>query len=171
MVSKCQLSVLYISGGQTRDQEGSCTADLSPWEKQLRLSFGTNGKDRFSSISAIFPHCHYSVVFPVQISNIEETTEGEIKIYCRKNNCVKEKWCISELFRGTFRTVSTESRYVPTCSWEKNYGFTPNVDFDPLSTRFNFTEFLRQCIHAFREYAAEKRTNKYGWGEPERAPH
>ena len=35
-----------------------------------------------------------------------------------------------------------ESRYVQTCSWEKNYGFTPNLDFNPLPTRFNLTEFL-----------------------------
>ena len=26
--------------------------------------------------------------------------------------------------------------------WEKNYGFTPNLDFNPAFTKFNFTEFL-----------------------------
>ena len=46
---------------------------------------------------------------------------------------------------------------------KKNYSFTPNSDFDPLFTRFNFTEFLRTSIHS--EYAStsrEKRTSKHG---------
>ena len=32
---------------------------------------------------------------------------------------------------------------------KKNYGFTPNLDFNPLPTRFNFTE-------------RERRTSKHG---------
>ena len=32
---------------------------------------------------------------------------------------------------------SKESRYVRTCSWEKNYGFTPNINFNPLFTKLN----------------------------------
>ena len=35
---------------------------------------------------------------------------------------------------------------------KKNYGFAPNLDLNPLLTRFNFTE----CLHAFREYAANQ---------------
>ena len=27
-------------------------------------------------------------------------------------------------------------------SCEKNYGFTPDLDFNPVFTKFNFTEFL-----------------------------
>ena len=34
----------------------------------------------------------------------------------------------------------------------KNYGFTPNLDFNPLPTRFNFTAYK----HTFREYAAHR---------------
>ena len=39
---------------------------------------------------------------------------------------------------------------------KKNYGFTPNLDFNPLLTRFNFTEFLPTYKRAFREYAAHQ---------------
>ena len=35
---------------------------------------------------------------------------------------------------------------------KKNYGFTPNLDFNPLPTRFNFTEFLPPS----GEYAAHQ---------------
>ena len=34
----------------------------------------------------------------------------------------------------------------------KNYGFTPNLDFNPFPTRFNFTAYK----HAFSEYAAHQ---------------
>ena len=30
----------------------------------------------------------------------------------------------------------------------KNYGFTPNLDFNPLPTRFNLTEFLPTSMHS-----------------------
>ena len=40
---------------------------------------------------------------------------------------------------------------------KKNYGFTPNLDFNPLPTRFNLTEFLRVC-----STSGEKRTSKHG---------
>ena len=30
---------------------------------------------------------------------------------------------------------------------KKNYGSTPNLDFNPLSTRFNYTEFLPTSMH------------------------
>ena len=60
----------------------------------------------------------------------------------------------------------SESRYVVTCSWEKNYGFTPNIDFNPLSTRFNFTEFLPTSMHSesmlLCSTSREKRTSKHG---------
>ena len=52
-----------------------------------------------------------------------------------------------------------ESCYVQTCSWEKNYGFTSNSDFNPL-----FTRFISAYKHAFKKYAStsrEKRTSKY----------
>ena len=39
---------------------------------------------------------------------------------------------------------------------KKNYGFTPNLEFNPLPTRFNFTEFLPAA------HAGEKRTSKHG---------
>ena len=32
-------------------------------------------------------------------------------------------------------------------SWEKNCGFTPNLDFNPVFTKFNSTEFLYACLH------------------------
>ena len=38
----------------------------------------------------------------------------------------------------------TESLCVQTCLWAKKYGFTPNLDFNPLFTKFNFT--LNFCI-------------------------
>ena len=31
---------------------------------------------------------------------------------------------------------------------KKNYRFTPNLDFNPLPTRFNFTEFLPTSMHS-----------------------
>ena len=43
---------------------------------------------------------------------------------------------------------------------KKKYGFTPNFDFNPLPTRFNFTKFLppsRVC-----STSGEKRTSKHG---------
>ena len=60
--------------------------------------------------------------------------------------------------------IYKESRYVQTCSWEKNYGFTPNLDFNPLPTRFNFTEFLpiQTCIQRVCSTSREKRTSKHG---------
>lgn len=44
---------------------------------------------------------------------------------------------------------------------KKNYGFTPNLYFNPAFTKFNFTEFLHTCI---KPYAAhqEERTSKPG---------
>ena len=66
---------------------------------------------------------------------------------------------------------------------EKNYGFTPNLDFNPLPTRFNLTEFLhtsmhsvvsqarlshvrvwpaRLCIQIVCSTSREKRTSKHG---------
>ena len=38
---------------------------------------------------------------------------------------------------------------------KKNNGFTPNLDFNPLATRFNFTELLppTACIQSDSEYA------------------
>ena len=30
---------------------------------------------------------------------------------------------------------------------KKNYGFTPNLDFNPVFTKFNFTEFLHTSLH------------------------
>ena len=35
---------------------GSCTANLSPWEKQLLLSFSTNGKDSTQRLLACITH-------------------------------------------------------------------------------------------------------------------
>ena len=43
---------------------------------------------------------------------------------------------------------------------KKNYGFTPNLDFNPLPTKFNFTEFpppSRVC-----SISGGKRTSKHG---------
>ena len=31
---------------------------------------------------------------------------------------------------------------------KKNHGFTPNLDFNPLPTRFNLTEFLPTGMHS-----------------------
>ena len=42
----------------------------------------------------------------------------------------------------------------------KNYGFTPNLDFNPLPTRFNFTEFLPPS--GVCSTSREKRTSKHG---------
>ena len=41
---------------------------------------------------------------------------------------------------------------------KKNYGFTPNLDFNPLPTRFNFTEFLPPS----GEYAEGSATARFG---------
>ena len=43
---------------------------------------------------------------------------------------------------------------------KKKYGFTPNLDFNPLFTRFNFTEFLHTSNEACT--SREKRTSKHG---------
>ena len=43
---------------------------------------------------------------------------------------------------------------------KKNYGFTPNLDFNPLSTRFNFTEFLPPS--GVCSTSGEKRTSEHG---------
>ena len=32
-------------------------------------------------------------------------------------------------------------------SWEKDSGFTPNLNFNPVFTKFNFTEFLHTSVH------------------------
>jgi len=37
----------------------------------------------------------------------------------------------------------------------KNYGFTPKLDFNPVFTKFNFTELLHTSIHR-GEYAARQ---------------
>ena len=46
---------------------------------------------------------------------------------------------------------------------KKNYGFTSNLDFNPLSTRFNLAEFLptQACIQRVCSTSREKRTSKY----------
>ena len=41
----------------------------------------------------------------------------------------------------------------------EKYWFTPNLGFNPLPTRFNFTEFL----HAFRENTACQRKKEQAW--------
>ena len=46
---------------------------------------------------------------------------------------------------------------------KKNYGFTPNLDFNPLFTKFNLNR-ISAYKHAFREYAAHK-------GRKEQAKH
>ena len=67
--------------------------------------------------------------------------------------------------QGEFEAMKTpmgrsESRYVQTSSREKNYGFIPNLDFNPLPTRFNFTEFLPPS--GVCSTSGEKRTSKHG---------
>ena len=52
-----------------------------------------------------------------------------------------------------------ESCYVQTCSWEKSYGFTPYLDFNPLcmsSTNF----WIRPCIQSMQT-SKEKSTSKH----------
>ena len=43
---------------------------------------------------------------------------------------------------------------------KKNYGFTPNLDFNSLPTRFNLTEFLSPS--GVCSTSGEKRTSKHG---------
>ena len=43
---------------------------------------------------------------------------------------------------------------------KKNYGFTPKLDFNPLPTRFNLTEFLSPS--GVCSTSGEKRTSKHG---------
>ena len=58
MVSKCQLSVTTSGAWQraSKRSRSSCTANLSPWEKQLLLSFSTNGKDSTQRLLACIMH-------------------------------------------------------------------------------------------------------------------
>ena len=60
----------------------------------------------------------------------------------------------------TTSTLICESRYVRLAHEKKNYGFTPNLDFNPLSTRFNFC--LQACIQRVFSTLREKRTGKNG---------
>ena len=43
---------------------------------------------------------------------------------------------------------------------KKNYGFTPNLDFNPLPTRFNLTEFLPTSMHSGSMQHIEGEENK-----------
>ena len=43
---------------------------------------------------------------------------------------------------------------------KKNYGFTPNLDFNPLPTRFNLPSFCLQ--EESMQHIGEKRTSKHG---------
>ena len=44
---------------------------------------------------------------------------------------------------------------------EKN-GFTPNLDFNPLATRFNFTKFLPTSMHSESMQHINGEENKHG---------
>ena len=44
------------SEGQARDQEAAVQRPYHPWEKQLLLSFSTNGKDNVALTSLYFAH-------------------------------------------------------------------------------------------------------------------
>ena len=53
-----------------------------------------------------------------------------------------------------------ESYYVQTSLMRKNYGFT---DFNPVFTKFNFTNFLHTSIHRgeYMQHIKGKRTSKH----------
>ena len=57
-----------------------------------------------------------------------------------------------------------ESRYVQIQTRlpheKKNYGLTPNLDFNPLPTRFNFTEFRPPS--GVCSTSGKKRASKHG---------
>ena len=55
--------------------------------------------------------------------------------------------------RETSDVMLDKSRYIRTdfLMRKKNYGFTPNLDFNPLPTRFNLASFRLQA-----EYAAHR---------------
>ena len=42
---------------------------------------------------------------------------------------------------------------------KKNYGFTPDLDFNPVFTEFNFTEFLLTSIHRGKYPALQGKKN------------
>ena len=55
-----------------------------------------------------------------------------------------ETWLISH----AHSSISDESHYVQTCSREKKYGFTPNLDFNLLLMKFNLTKVHHSIIQA-----------------------
>ena len=56
---------------------------------------------------------------------------------------------------------ATRSRYVQTYSWEKNYGFTPHLDFNPVPTRFNH-KFLPTSMHSQSDHQVVFRGSNLG---------
>ena len=60
---------------------------------------------------------------------------------------------------------------VGICDWgehertmRKNYGFTPNLDFNPLPIKFNFTKFLPTSMHSESIQHIKGEENKYKHG-------
>ena len=134
-ISQSSLSIINISTFLSH-VSGSITIWLGPW---ARSTYQVS-------------HANWSI--PVNAANIGLQTIAAsdkhwIMVTHRHHrdvaHIIKVKVLISS--RG-LRTNGRESRYVQTssCSWAKNYGFTPHLDFNLLPTRFNLNFCQQACI-------------------------
>ena len=74
---------------------------------------------------------------------------------CGKIPLVCDLSSVTEAKEVSERETTNESRYVQTFSWEKNYGFILNLDFNPCPTRFH-------RVSASKRRVCSTSTSKHG---------